>query len=165
MDPIGFGLQHFDWMGRMRETEDNGQPVDASGTMPSGERFSGPQELRKVLLDRKDDFVGHVAGKVLGFAIGRGLEDGDQCTVQRLNESLKQHDYSARTLIRGVVLSEQFRNTQGVEMSRTSAPVNNARHLFKKPKSEGPVVVSREVIADSIETVVGQPHSTTSVPP
>ncbi|MBL7950125.1 MAG: DUF4011 domain-containing protein [Flavobacteriales bacterium] len=33
-----------------------------------------------------------------------------------------------------------------LDLSRTSAPVNNARHLFKKPTSEGPVVVSREVI-------------------
>lgn len=126
MDPIGYGLQHFDWMGRMRENEDNGKPVDASGTLPSGEKFDGPVELRKVLLERKDDFVNHVAGKVLGFALGRGLEDGDQCTVQRLNESLKPNGYAARTLLREVVLSVPFRNTQGVEMSRTSAPTKKA---------------------------------------
>ena len=49
MDPIGFGLENFDWMGRWRDKEANGQPVDASGTMPSGEKFSGPVELRQSL--------------------------------------------------------------------------------------------------------------------
>ena len=63
MDPIGFGLENFDWMGRWRDTESNGQPVDASGTLPSGEKFNGPVELRQVLLNRKDDFLRHLTGK------------------------------------------------------------------------------------------------------
>ena len=86
MDPIGFGLENFDWMGRWRDKEANGKPVDAAGTMPSGEKFNGPVELRQVLLNRKDDFVRHLTGKVLGYALGRSLQDGDQCTVQTARE-------------------------------------------------------------------------------
>jgi hypothetical protein len=120
MDPIGFGLEQFDWMGRWRDEERPGIPVDASGVLPSGEKFEGAAGLRQVLLDRKDDFVYHLTGKVLGFALGRGLEDGDSCTVQKLAGELKQNNYSARTLIRGVVLSVPFRNTQGgVELTQS----------------------------------------------
>lgn len=112
MDPIGFGLENFDWLGRWRDI-DAGQPIDASGVMPSGEKFNGPAELRQVLLNRKDDFIRTLAGKVLGYALGRSLEDGDQCTIQRLVDTLAKQDYKARTLIREVVLSTPFRNVQG----------------------------------------------------
>jgi Protein of unknown function (DUF1585)/Protein of unknown function (DUF1588) len=124
MDPIGFGLENFDWMGRWRETEANGQPVDAAGTMPSGEKFNGPVELRQVLLNRKDEFVRHLTAKVLGYALGRSLQDGDQCTVERLAGALKKHNYRARTLIREVVLSVPFRNKQGgiVVTTQSAAP-------------------------------------------
>ncbi|MBL8217027.1 MAG: DUF1592 domain-containing protein [Bryobacterales bacterium] len=125
MDPIGLGLENFDWMGRWRDKETNGQPVNAYGALPSGEKFNGPVELRQVLLDRKDDFLSHLTGKMLGFALGRSLQDGDQCTIQRLVESLKQNNYSARTLIRGIVLSSAFRNTQGgIEPPAGGTPVS-----------------------------------------
>lgn len=113
MDPIGFGLENFDWMGRWRDTEPNGAPVDATGVMPSGETFSGPAGLRQVLLRRKEDFVRHLVGKVLGFALGRSLQDGDSCTVQRIADALEKDGYRTRTLVREVVLSIPFRNTQG----------------------------------------------------
>ena len=84
MDPIGFGLENFDWMGRWRDQRDQRRAGGCAGTMPSGEKFNGPVELRKVLLYRKDEFLRHLTGKVLGYALGRGLQDGDQCTVQTL---------------------------------------------------------------------------------
>jgi cytochrome c553 len=113
MDPIGFSLENFDWMGRWHDKEMNGKPVDAAGVLPSGEKFNGPVELRQVLLNRKDDFVRHLTSKMLGYALGRSLQDGDQCTVQRIAGALAKDDYRARTLIREVVLSVPFRNTQG----------------------------------------------------
>ena len=112
MDPIGFGLEHFDGYGRWRDT-DNGLPVDASGVMPSGEKFTGAVELRNILLRRKAEFVRTLTGKVLGYALGRGLHDADHCTVQRIVTALEQDGYRARTLIREVALSIPFRNSQG----------------------------------------------------
>ena len=113
MDPIGFALENFDWMGRWRDKESNGKPLDISGTLPSGEKFTGPVELRQALLGRKDDFLRHLTAKTLGYALGRSLQDGDSCTVEHLADSLRRDNYSARTLIREVVLSVPFRNTQG----------------------------------------------------
>lgn len=112
MDPIGFGLENFDWMGRWREREANGQAIDSSGALPSGETFQSPAELRQVLLKRKEEFLRHLAGKGLGYALGRGLVDGDHCTVARLVDAAQKDGNGGRTLIREIALSIPFRNTQ-----------------------------------------------------
>jgi mono/diheme cytochrome c family protein len=122
MDPIGFGLENFDWMGRWRDKETNGAAVDASGTLPSGEKFNGPVELRQVLLSRKEEFLRHLVGKTLGYALGRALQDGDHCTIQRLVDSLEKDGYRARTLVREIALSLPFRNTQGGIVVSNASP-------------------------------------------
>ncbi|MEO8595292.1 MAG: DUF1592 domain-containing protein [Candidatus Solibacter sp.] len=122
MDPIGFGLENFDGLGRWREQDVNGQPIDATGTLPSGEKFSGPVELRQALLAKKGDFMEHLTGKVLGYALGRSLQDGDSCTVQRLTQSMEKDNYRARTMFREIVLSTPFRNTQGGLVAAAPAP-------------------------------------------
>jgi hypothetical protein len=134
MDPIGFGLENFDWMGRWRDTEKDGKPIDASGELPSGEKFNGVSELRAALLRHKDDFVRQVVGKTLGYALGRSLQDGDSCTVQRLVDTLAADGYRARTLIRGVVSSLPFRNSQGgaVQATPTDAPRLNISSVTAK---------------------------------
>ena len=88
--------------------------------MPSGEKFNGPLELRQALLKQKDAFVGQVVGKVLGYALGRSLQDGDSCTVQGLVEATKRDDYRARTMLREIVLSLPFRNIQGGDIKMLS---------------------------------------------
>ena len=122
MDPIGFALENFDWMGRWREKETNGQPLDISGVLPTGEKFSGPVELRAALMGRKDDFLRHLTAKTLGYALGRSLQDGDSCTVEHMAEALRRDGFQARTLIREVVLSTPFRNTQGGIVRNDPAP-------------------------------------------
>jgi cytochrome c553 len=132
MDPIGFSLENFDWMGRWREKESNGEALDTTAELPSGDKFKGPVELREVLLNHRDDFLRHISGKVLGYALGRSLQDGDSCTVQHLVNDLAKDGYRARTLIRDVVLSVPFRNTQaGVKMEE---PISAA------PKRQKPMV-------------------------
>jgi hypothetical protein len=132
MDPIGFALENFDWMGRWREKESNGEPLDTTGVLPSGDKFQGPVQLRQVMLKHKDDFLRLISGKVLGYALGRSLQDGDSCTVQHLVDDLARDNYRARTLLRDVVLSVPFRNTQGG--LKVEAPVSAV------PKRQKPMV-------------------------
>jgi hypothetical protein len=87
--------------------------VDATGEMPDGQKFDGPLELRNALLARKSEFVENAAGRLLGYGLGRSLQDGDSCTVQKLVRALEKNNYKARTLVREIVLSVPFRNTQG----------------------------------------------------
>jgi len=109
MDPIGFGLENFDFLGRWRD-EDNGKPIDATGQLPTGERFSGPAELKKLMLKRKDEFARQLIRKMLGYALGRSLVDADECTIEQLMRQLEAQDYRGRTLLTSVILSTPFRN-------------------------------------------------------
>src|SRR5205823_12628611 len=45
MDPLGFGLENFDSLGRWR-SEQGGRPIDSIGVLPSGEGFNGPDRKR-----------------------------------------------------------------------------------------------------------------------
>jgi cytochrome c553 len=121
MDPMGFAMEHFDWTGRWRDKEFDGSAIDATGALPSGEKFDGAAQLRQVLLDKKDDFLRQVSGKVLGYALGRSLQDGDSCTVAKLAETLRKDNYRARTLMHEVVLSVPFRNSQGGNITMEAA--------------------------------------------
>lgn len=108
MDPIGFGLENFDAVGRWRD-KIAGQPVDASGVLTTGERFSGPAELKKLLEDQKTQFVRNVTQRMLSYALGRGLESYDEPAVDRICAALARSGYRCDTLIDQIVESYPFR--------------------------------------------------------
>jgi mono/diheme cytochrome c family protein len=108
IDPIGFGLENYDLVGRWR-TEDAGKPIDASGALPDGTKFNGPEELKQVLLARKDEFVRHLTSKLLGYALGRGLVVEDQCTIDEIVRKVRDAEYRSHTLIAEIVCSVPFR--------------------------------------------------------
>jgi hypothetical protein len=112
MDPLGFGLEHYDAIGRLR-SEDSGKPIDPTGTLPGGATFSGAQELKRILRERKDDFVRLVTGQMLSYALGRGLVDSDYATIEQVVTRLEEHDYRAQELILGIVESVPFRYKPG----------------------------------------------------
>lgn len=109
MDPLGFGLENFDGIGRWRES-DAGQSIDAAGRLPSGEQFAGPAELKAVLLGRKDDFLNHFSRKMLGFALGRELNKFDACVVETSVKKLQENGFQSQILIEEIACSYPFRN-------------------------------------------------------
>jgi hypothetical protein len=112
MDPLGFGLENFDAIGRWRE-KDGKTPVDSSGTLPSGERFSSPVELAKILRKREEPFGRAFAKKLLTFALGRGLKYYDRCAVDTIVEQAKSNEYRFSTFVAEIVKSEPFRMKRG----------------------------------------------------
>jgi hypothetical protein len=112
IDPIGFGLENYDVLGRWRD-EEAGKPIDAKGELPDGTKFDGPQELKRVLLERKDEFLRHLTTKMLGFALGRGLTVEDQCTIEEIVKKVKEAEYRSHALIAEIVCSVPFRYRQG----------------------------------------------------
>ena len=112
IDPLGFALENYDVLGRWR-TEADGAPVDAKGELTDGTKFDGAEELKTVLLSKKDLFIRNLTVKMLGYALGRGLRLEDSCTVDQIVARLKENDYKARTLIEEIVLSVPFRYQAG----------------------------------------------------
>lgn len=109
MDPLGFGLENFDPIGRWR-TVDEGEPVDSVGQLPSGEKFSSPEQLKKVLMGRKDEVLTHLTRKLLGYALGRALNTFDKCVVEDALKAMKAANYRSSALIETIVLSYPFQH-------------------------------------------------------
>ena len=81
MDPIGFGLENFDGVGRWR-TEDRGKTLDVADKLVTGQRFSSAEEMREIFIrDYSDVFHRAVAVKMLTYALGRGVEYYDRPAI------------------------------------------------------------------------------------
>jgi hypothetical protein len=115
MDPIGFAFENFDGIGAWRDKEGKFD-IDPAGKLPDGREFKGPDEL-KALLRKDDRFVRALTEKMLTFALGRGLEYYDRCTVDAIVEQLKKQDLKFSALILGIINSQPFqmRNRTGDE--------------------------------------------------
>jgi hypothetical protein len=86
--------------------------IDAAGELPGGEQFNGPVELKRLLLERKEQFMRNLTRKVLGFALARGLTNEDLCVVESIVGKLESEDYRAQTLMTEIVKSVPFRYKQ-----------------------------------------------------
>lgn len=115
MDPLGLGLENFDAIGRWRE-QDQGLPIDAHGELPGGLTFNGPVELRQVLLERQLDFRRCIAGKLLTYALGRGLEYFDECTLDAITAAMQQQDDRFGALVLAIIESPPFRSRAATAM-------------------------------------------------
>lgn len=109
MDPLGFGLEHYDVLGRWRSS-DGDQQVDATGVLPSGESFSGPAGLKGLLLERKDKVIRHLVKKMTGYAFGRELNKFDECVIKDGMTALEANAYRPSVLIESIAASFQFRH-------------------------------------------------------
>jgi hypothetical protein len=109
MDPLGFGFENFDAIGRWRE-RDGSAPIDAAGTMPGGKMFKGPTELKAMLVANKEAFARTFSGKLLTFALGRSLQDYDDDTIDQLDQALDHDQYRFSTLVTKIVASFPFLN-------------------------------------------------------
>jgi hypothetical protein len=107
IDPTGFALEYFDAVGRWRSTEE-GQPVDVSGGLPDGSKFTGVSGLEDALLKRPEVFVGTMTEKLFTFALGRGVEYYDGPAVREVVRKAKAADYRFSALIEAMVTSTPF---------------------------------------------------------
>ena len=107
MDPLGFALENFDATGAWR-VRDAGVAVDASGTLPGGEEFSGPAGLRDALLANPEIFVSTFTEKLLTYALGRGQEHFDQSAIRSIVRNAATSEYRLSSLVLGMVKSVPF---------------------------------------------------------
>jgi hypothetical protein len=108
LDPLGFALENFDAIGRWRAI-DGKQPIDASGTLPDGSKFSGPESFRAALLPRREQFVATLTERLLTYALGRGVEYYDLPAVRSIMREAASSDYRWSTIISSIVRSVPFR--------------------------------------------------------
>jgi hypothetical protein len=114
MDPLGFALDSFDAVGTWRDTH-GGKPLDTTGKLPTGESFSGPGELKKIMLAQKDRFIRNLAEQMLSYALGRELDYFDECVVNEIVRSMEKDGYRFSSLVGGVARSYPFLNRRVAE--------------------------------------------------
>ena len=116
IDPLGFALEQYDTVGRLRQKDLGGRPVDASAQLKDGTTFEGIDGLRKYLLtQRRDDFVRQFCRKLLGYALGRRVILSDRQQLAEMDAVLEENDGRLSAVILSVVGSKQFQHIRGSE--------------------------------------------------
>jgi mono/diheme cytochrome c family protein len=113
MDPLGLSLENLDGVGRARTLGESSEPIDASGVLPDGTKFTGPAGLKQALLTRSDEFVTTLTEKLLTYALGRGLEYYDAPAVRAVVRDARPRDFRFSSLIAGIVESAPFQMRMG----------------------------------------------------
>ncbi|MCH7934179.1 MAG: DUF1592 domain-containing protein [Gemmatimonadetes bacterium] len=108
IDPLGFALENFDAIGGWRTVDESGNPIDALGSWPGGRELHGFSDLRAMLVDPPERFVGTVTEKLMSYALGRRLEYYDRPAVRRIVQRSKADDYRWSSIILGIVESPSF---------------------------------------------------------
>ena len=110
MDPLGLALENFDATGMWRDRDRYaGAAIDSSGVLPDGTPVNGPDDLRKALVRRPDQFVQTFTEGLLTYATGRKLEHYDMPTVRSIVRGAAPGGYRFSALVQAVVRSDQFR--------------------------------------------------------
>lgn len=111
MDPIGFALENFDAVGAWRDREGgrDSHPIDASGRLADGTTVNGPIELRGELARHPEAFVKTVVEKLMIYALGRGLGQGDLPVVRQIVRDAAANDYRFSEIVLAITQSTPFR--------------------------------------------------------
>jgi hypothetical protein len=130
IDPAGFALENFDVMGGWREryraivegvapapgigkgglkfTFHYAQPVDPSGELWDGRKFSDIRELKKLLLEDERQIARNLARQLTVYATGAPVRFSDRPAIEGILQRAGASGYGVRTLIQEIVLSELF---------------------------------------------------------
>jgi Protein of unknown function (DUF1592)/Protein of unknown function (DUF1588)/Protein of unknown function (DUF1587)/Protein of unknown function (DUF1585)/Protein of unknown function (DUF1595) len=118
IDPYGFALEAYDPIGRRREKDLGGHPIDTQAKLKDGTEFTDIDGLKKYLLTKKKDvFVRQFCRKLLGYALGRSVALSDTVLIDEMVAELDRNDGRISAAILAIVRSPQFRMIRGRDFS------------------------------------------------
>lgn len=122
-DPLGFALEGYDAIGRRREKDLGDRPIDARARFASGSEFQGLPGLRDYLLTgHRDAVLRQFNRKLLGYALGRGIQLSDEPLLAEMQRQLEKHDFRVSAVIETIVTSQQFREIRGRDAQVADTP-------------------------------------------
>jgi hypothetical protein len=128
MDPLGFALENFDATGKYRQIDRYTRDlIDASGKLPDGTSLNSPDDLRKALVAKPDQFVQTFTEKLLTYALGRTVEYHDMPLVRAIVRQSERDNYRFSSLVMNIVASDAFQKKR--------MPGNDAKPITKQPIS------------------------------
>jgi hypothetical protein len=118
IDPFGFALEKYDAIGRLRDKDLGGRPVDVKARLKDGTTFEGIEGLRSYLLKKRgDDFQRHFCQKLLGYALGRTVTLSDQPLLDAMMSATKRDNRLSPAVV-AIVQSRQFRYHRALEATK-----------------------------------------------
>ncbi|HYR90983.1 MAG TPA: DUF1592 domain-containing protein [Terriglobia bacterium] len=122
MDPLGFALENFDTVGQYHTRDPQAlTPIDPSGVLPDGTPIKGPDDLRRALAARPDQFVQALTENLLTYALGRSTDYRDMPTVRKIVRGAKADNYRFESIVLGIISSDAFRKREAPNVSQASA--------------------------------------------
>ena len=112
MDALGFGFENYNAVGQWL-TKDGNLTIDSTATLPDGKKFSGPTQLKAVLMGNKREFAYSFVEKLMTFALGRGVDTKDKCFVEDVVKKAAANNYKFSTIVQGIVSSDPFKKRKG----------------------------------------------------
>jgi len=109
MDPIGFGFENFDALGRWRD-EENGAPIDVSGSIIESDvdgNFNGVRDLTSRLA-RSKDVQACYAKMWFRFAYGRMESEEDACSMEQVTNTFNQSGGNVKELLVALTQTDAF---------------------------------------------------------
>ena len=116
IDPYGYALESFDAIGRFRDRDLGGRPIQTRTRVMDGAELDGLDGLRRYLLtQRRDAFEKQFCRKLVGYALGRGVLLSDGPLITEMRQALKTKSLGAA--FEAIVRSKQFREIRGRDMA------------------------------------------------
>ncbi len=113
IDPLGFALEHFDSLGRLRDTYSDGQTIHASGELADGTQILGLAGLKAYMKSMDRQFRLTLATKLVAYMLGRSETLADAALIESIASRLEE-DSRISTAILTIVESKQFQRIRGV---------------------------------------------------
>lgn len=113
IDPLGFAFENYDAIGRWRTAEEStgkgkNPLVNASGELPDGRRFAGPEEFKARLVEDQAQFAEAFTEQLATYALRRVMTIDDADQIRDIATAGKADEYRLRTMIENFVLSDLF---------------------------------------------------------
>jgi hypothetical protein len=122
-DAFGFALEGFDAIGRFRKHDLGGHPIDTKTQLPDGKDIDGLNGLRNYLaVTRRNAFVHQFCRKLLGYALGRGVQLSDEPLLTEMQQRLSQNGGHFSAAIDAILESRQFREIRGRDAQIAESP-------------------------------------------
>jgi len=109
LDPIGFGFENYDAIGRYR-TQEDGKDIDATGSIAKSDvdgDFDGAVEMSKKLADSHQVERCYTT-QWFRYAYGRGESAEDTCTIAALGEQFAGTGGDIKELIVALTQTDAF---------------------------------------------------------
>jgi hypothetical protein len=123
IDPLGFALEHYDLLGRWRDTYKNGEAIDDAIAIDGGPLVAGPQGLRAYLRQHHEQFYQTLCAKLLAYSLGRGELVTDAELIDKMATKVRSGEGTMADLINEIVVSRQFRERRSTNNEQKEGKV------------------------------------------